>query len=188
MALVKNNLITAGLSGSIGGQIVFRRRGEETVVSKTPVRSDKPFTAAQLAQQQRFERAVIYSKAAIADPATKAAYKAEARSGQSAFNVAFADFLNAPRIDEIDLTGYTGAVGSTIRIRCVDDFVVDSVYVKIENQDGSVADEGDAVLDANGLDWIFTAIKVNADLAGDKITVTAVDKPGNKTAKTEAVA
>lgn len=189
MARVINNLFTEGLAGSVGNkQMVFRQRGGVTIVSKSPVFGDREPSPAQKAQQLKFEQAVIYGKAAISVPETKAAYKAEAKQNQTAFNMAFADFLNAPRIEEIDLTDYSGAVGSKIRIRCVDDFQVIGVYVKVENSDGTVADEGDAVLDQNGLDWIFTAGKANASLLGDKITVTAVDKPGNETAETKPVA
>ena len=85
----------------------------------------------------------------------------------------------------MDVSAYTGAKDSTIKVRCIDDFKVVSVYLKIENSDGSVADEGPAVLSANGLDWIFTAKKVNASLAGDKITITAMDKPGNETEESQ---
>lgn len=168
--------------------MVFRQRGGDTIVSKSPVFGDREPSPAQKAQQLRFEQAVIYGKAAIGVSGTKAAYQAEAKPGQSAFNVAFSDFLNGPRIEEIDLTGYTGAVGSTIRVRCVDDFKVAGVYVKIENSDGTVADQGDALLSENGLDWIFTATQANASLVGDKITVTAVDTPGNEKVKTQPVA
>ena len=96
MAIVKSNLFTEGLSGSVGKQIVFRQRGGDTVVSKSPVFLEREPSEAQKAQQIRFQQAVIYGKAAIAVPATKEAYDAEAKRGQSAFNVAFADFLSAP--------------------------------------------------------------------------------------------
>jgi len=187
MAIVKSNLFTEGLSGSVGKQIVFRQRGGDTVVSKSPVFLEREPSEAQKAQQIRFQQAVIYGKAAISVPATKEAYDAEAKRGQSAFNVAFADFLSAPKIDVVDLTNYDGSIGSTITVRCLDDFKVESVFVKIENADGSIADQGDAVLDSNGLDWVFTATASNASLPGDKITVTATDSPGNETQKTQVI-
>ena len=50
----------------------------------------------------------------------------------------------------------------------------------------SSVEEGDALLDSNGLDYIYTATTENKDLAGDKITITATDAPNN-TASSETV-
>ena len=61
----------------------------------------------------------------------------------------------------------------------VDDFAVASVYVKIENSDGSIADEGYAEPGLFRTEWTFSASQDNPVLKGDKITVTASDLPGN---------
>jgi hypothetical protein len=54
----------------------------------------------------------------------KAAYAAKAKKGWTAYNAAVADFLNAPDIDTIDLSGYTGQPGDPIRIIVTDDYKV----------------------------------------------------------------
>ena len=41
MAKSINNIVTEGLSGRIGKQIVFSQRNGETIVSKFPVRTKK---------------------------------------------------------------------------------------------------------------------------------------------------
>jgi hypothetical protein len=179
MAESKNNVITHGLSGKID-LLVFRQRNGKTLVSKAP----KEITQTSLAQEQvkqRFQQAVIYAKAAIANATTKEAYDSKAEAGQSAYNVAIADFFNAPDIQAIDVSAYTGAVGSKIGIKVTDDFKVEQVYVQIVNADGTLVEQGNAVADANGLDWLYTATINNASLTGDKIIVTATDKPGNDT-------
>ena len=109
-------------------------------------------------------------------------YAQKASAGQSAFNVAVADYFNAPDIQEIDVTAYTGQIGSTIRVRATDDFTVESVSVHIANGDGSLVEEGSAILQQNGLDWLFTATKLNDSLIGDRITVTVFDIPHNSVA------
>jgi hypothetical protein len=53
------------------------------------------------------------------------------------------------------------------------------VSVKIENGDATLVEEGEAVLSPDGLSWIYTAAAVNESLVGDKITVTAADRPKN---------
>ena len=66
-----------------------------------------------------------------------------------------------------------------------DDFKVKAVTVKIENADGTLVEEGNAV--ESGLYWIYTAKQNNADLSGDKITVRATDIPDNLTEKEETL-
>ena len=178
----KNNLATEGLSGQVGNLVFRRRKADGKVfVSRQPAAFEGDPTSAQKAVQSKFQQAIIYGKAATADPATKALYANKTTAGQSAFNVAVADFFNAPNIQEIDVTAYTGQIESTIRIRATDDFTVESVSVHIVNGEGSLVEDGNAILQPNGVDWLFTATKLNESLVGDKITVTASDIPHNNT-------
>jgi hypothetical protein len=183
MARVSNNIVTQGLSGTIGGTLVFRQVGGKTIVAAAPRETDKAPSARQLAQQERFQMAALYAKAQIQDVASKAEYEAArpTDSTASAYAIAVADFMQAPDIHVVDLSEYTGKKGETIRIRVTDDFKVTSVRLRIENGDGTLVEEGAAKADANGLDWIYTATATNVSLDGDKITISATDKPGNAT-------
>lgn len=99
MAKSNNNVITHGLSGKVGDIIVFSQRGGKTIISKAPKkRTGEPSPKAK-AQQEKFQQAVIYGKSIINDPTKKEQYSVE---GKSAFNVAVADLLNAPKIQEIN--------------------------------------------------------------------------------------
>jgi len=183
MAKVAKNLVLHGASGSVGDQLVIRQRKGQTVLSAMPtVDPDRQPTEAQKAQRARFQEAIFYGKSQMAVPESKAEYGAKAKgTPRTAFNVAVGDFFNAPDIDEVDLTHYKGALGDTIRVRATDDFRVTQVQVSIVNADGSVVEEGNAVQQANGIDWLYTATVANESLAGDKIVVRASDKPGNIT-------
>jgi hypothetical protein len=66
-----------------------------------------------------------------------------------------------------------------IRIKATDDFKVQQVSVRIENADASLIEEGQAVADPDERFWIYTATAVNESLTGDKITVSATDRPQN---------
>jgi len=181
MARVSNNIITQGLSGTIGGTLVFRQVGGRTIVSAAPRESEKTPTPGQQAHQERFQQATLYAKAQIRDAASKAEYEAvRTDGGANAYAIAVADFMQAPNIREVDLNAYTGQAGDAIRVRVTDDFRVAGVTVRIENGDGTLVEEGRATADANGLDWRYTATASNASLDGDKITITASDKPGNR--------
>ena len=179
MAKVGRNLVLFGLSGSIGDQIVISQRKSGTVISQSPPERDTEPTEAQRAHQARFQQAVIYAKVQLDDPASKAEYSAKAVKGRSAYNIAVADFLQAPAIDEIDLTNYNGAIGNTIRVRVVDDFKVQQVNVAIHNSDATLVEQGNAVQLPTKVDWLYTATAQNTALSGDRIAVTATDKPGN---------
>jgi hypothetical protein len=178
MAESKNNLVTHGLSGKLGNMLVFSQRAGKTVVGKVP-RKHGEATVAQSAIQAKFQQAVIYAKAAISESQTKANYAELAKNGNSAYTVAIADFFNAPDIAEIDISHYTGVSGGKIRVKVVDDFIVENVSVSIINGDGTLVEEGNAIKEQDGIHWSYTATQTNSSFDGDKISVTATDKPGN---------
>ncbi|MDP4271486.1 MAG: hypothetical protein Q8909_15405 [Bacteroidota bacterium] len=187
MAESKNNVLTHGLSGMVGDLIVFRQRGNKTFVASKPRERTGEQTEAQKAQQVRFQEAAIYGKTALQNDEIKKLYQEAAGDGKTPFNVAVADFLKAPNIKEIDLTGYTGKVADKIKVTVEDDFKVTNVSVSIYNADGSLVEHGAAVQDGFRYDWYFTATVENASLDGDKIVVQAYDLPGNVTEKNEGV-
>ena len=187
MAQSKNNIVTHGLSGKVGDILVFSQRNGKTIVSKAPKERTGEASAKQKEQIAKFQQAVLYAKSALQDPATKALYSASADSekGISAYNVAVADLLNAPQIEEINLSNYSGNINDTIIIRVTDDFQVAAVKVIINNADGSLVEQGNAKL--QGIEWVYTATVKNDDLSGDKITIQATDIPDNLSEKTETL-
>lgn len=187
MAKVKDNIVTTGLSGKLGNLIVFRNRGGKTIVSKAPKKKEQELSEAQQQHQLRFQEAIIYGKASMSDSQKKEAYDASAEEGQSGFNVAVADFLNAPQIKEINFSSYTGQPGSYIRIYATDDFNVDDVTVTILNADGSEVEKGNAVREPGSGWWQYIATATNESLDGDKIIIRASDIPGNLTQKDQQI-
>ena len=187
MARSKNNIVTHGLSGKVGDLLVFSQRNGKTIVGKVPKEQTGEPTENQKTHRKKFQKATLYAKASLNDPIKKEMYAdgADPATGTTAYNVAVADFLKAPDIESIDLTDYSGNVGDTIKIVATDDFLVVEVKVKIENADGTLVEEGNAI--SNNVEWVYTATVQNADLDGDKITVTASDTPANLTEKTQVL-
>jgi hypothetical protein len=183
MARQKGNVVTHGLSGTIGGMLVFRQRAGRTIVSKVPETSTK-VTDAQLAHRRRFQHAVLYSMGVMSDPALSAAYESKAKPGQSARNVAVADFFHAPDIGNIDVTGYRGLPGDAILVEVTDDFKVMEVKVVISRADGTPVEEGFAKQEPIGYVWKYVATVENLTQDGDRIEVFASDLPGNISEKT----
>ena len=181
MATSKNNVLTHGLSWTVGDLLVFRNRAGKTIVASKPRERVGEYTESQKLHQHQFQQATLYGQSVMTDPALKAEYEATAKSGQSAYNVAVADFFHAPDIDTIDVSAYTGKAGDTITVKVTDNFKVTGVSVSIYNADGTEVEKGLAVLSVNGIDWVYTAVTDNASLTGDKIVVQASDLPGHTT-------
>lgn len=181
MAISKDNLITYGLSGLLGKQVVFRTQKGRTIISKRTKPKDRK-SKAQLKQRSRFSEATIYAKGAIADMDIRKLYDAKAQKSeklQTAFNVAVADYMRAPEIMHIDVTGYKGDIGDVIVISAMDDFMVKEVKVEIESGDGVRIEAGDAVPGPNGVDWVYETRSSNGLWEGCKVVVRVSDLPGN---------
>ncbi len=181
MASTENNYVTHGLRGQVGDLFVFKLVNGKTIVAGPPHKSRNEPTEKQQKQRELFQEAAIYGKTVMVTPELKAMYETSVPEGGSVYKVALADFMNAPKIKEVDVTAYTGNPGNTIKIRVTDDFMVKNVDVTITNEDGTLVEEGEAIKQDNGLDWLFTAKVKNDSSIGDKIVVRAADIPGNIT-------
>ncbi|WP_051719126.1 hypothetical protein [Hymenobacter sp. IS2118] len=143
--------------------------------------------AAGLTQRQRVQQAAFYAHDVRNDPARESAYRKHTDEIlRSPYAVAVADYLNAPNITNVDFSGYRGRVGDVIVVQATDDFALHHVHVLIQNPDGSIVEEGDVRPEADGSTFRYVATASNESLAGDKITITASDYPGNET-RQEAV-
>lgn len=183
MATIKDNIAMKGMSGKLGDILVYRQRGGKTIVSKTPTKTAK-MTDKQLAHAQKFKAASTYAKNALLDPTLKDLYTAEAkkRNIANAYNMALADYLKSPVINNIDHSGYTGGTtGEKIITEVEDNFKVIKVSVKIVAKDKSTLEEGEATL-SNGK-WKYATTSLNATLQGTKIIISATDRPNNTTKK-----
>ena len=169
MAKSRNNIVTAGLSGGVGNQLVFRQVNGVTIVAK---------------YHNKFAKATVYAKNALQNAALKKVYADQAakRPGVSAYAMAVADYLKAPIIDHIDTSAYTGvSSGEKISIEVADTSKVMTVKVKIVAANNSAVEEGSATLSEGK--WVYTTTAINAALSGSKVLITATDRPGNVTTK-----
>jgi hypothetical protein len=177
MARVRNNA-TDRVSGKVD-QFVYRNRHGKTVMARKPDESRKPPTANQESAKDKFRLAALYATGVMNDPLMKAFYASKAATGQSAYNMAFADYYDAPRIKDINIGGYSGNVGDKIKVTAVDSFKVNAVEVKITQSNGTLVEEGNAV--RGSVFWEYSCTVNNASISGCIVTVTAYDLPGNAT-------
>jgi hypothetical protein len=177
MAVVDNNIVTRGLSGSLGDQLIFRKgRGGQTIVAAKPAANgDHEFNPAQLAHHEAFRNAIAYAR----DARDEEVYITRAQgTTMTAFNAAVADWFKQPKVLEIDPSGWTGETGQIIRVKAQDDTFVASVRLVISDEDGNVLEQGDAQK-AEGLWWEYTATTQIPAGANPGVIATVQDLPGN---------
>ncbi len=181
MAKVKLNPILEQLRGQIG-DLVFKRYGDEVIISRKSDLEGVVPTEAQQATRDRFRQATLYGKMVMADPETKALYAEAARAkGQPLFSLTVADFFHAPSVEEVNLAGYTGAIGDEIVILASDDFEVVGVSVSLSDAGGSPIEAGQAVeTPADSGRWVYTATTAVPTGTTVRIAVTAADRPGGQ--------
>lgn len=176
-----SNALTRGLSGMIGKVLVFRRVGNETIVSAAPVKHNN-WSMAQQQLRSRFKEAAAYAKGQIQNPVIRMAYANTIKDKpcRTAYHAALTDFLNPPKIIMLDSSSYDGNIGNAIRICAEDDFRVTAVKVQVFAKDDSLLEEGPAVQQPDGLEWVYTATCSNANLSGCTIKALAYDVPGHE--------
>ncbi len=182
MANSNNSVITGKLRGALGKELVFREWEGKTVVAKAPKpRKGKP-NPAQVQIQERFLLASRYAKAVMQgqDQGIRDAYTAALRPRQNLYSRAVEDFMSLPVVKIIGTGNYTGASGSRITVRAMDDFRVTGVRLEIYTATGALLEKGNAEQQVNGVDWTYTATQANSLLTGSKIKAIATDVPGNE--------
>ncbi len=177
MAKVRRNIVMEGSSGVLGDQIVLKldKAGRTILSIKPRLDPNRPFTEAQLAQQDRFREATAYAKEAAEREAVYAE-KAEG-TAKSAYNVAVADWFHSPEVREIDLSGYTGEPGETVRARVSDDVQVTQVSIVIAAQDGAVVEQGEMSLEQG--QWYTYTTTADCPPGAATVLVTGLDLPGH---------
>jgi hypothetical protein len=181
MALVRQNIVMQGLSGTLGEQLVIKvAKGGRTIVSVKPTFDEnRAFSAAQQEQQQAFREAVAYAK----EQKDNQIYIAKAEgTSKNAYNLAMADWFHAPEILEINLDGWSGEAGQVLRIRVQDDVQVQHVEVMIMDEADTLLEQGSAV-DVGALWWEYTTTGTAS--GNPKVVVAALDIPEHMTQVTE---
>ena len=92
MAIAKD-IISQGLSGAIGKELVFKRYADKTVVTKYPNMQNVVPSAAQKIQRIRFKEAHNYAKNINDNPASKTAFALQIPAGKSVYRWAVKEYM-----------------------------------------------------------------------------------------------
>jgi hypothetical protein len=180
MARSNNNILTKGLSGMVGKQIVFRTWNGKTFISVAPKKPKKQ-SAVQKENRSKFKRATIYAKNMMKDAIKKAEYKDIAKKLQlpNAYTAAITDYMRNPQIEALDLASYSGMADEEIKVTASKKgFEIQVVEVTVVDQNGEAIEEGKAEK-GSGNEWIYKTTHNIEDKKLVKFLIRARDKAGN---------
>lgn len=182
MAIATENILVRNIYGGIGKQVVFRQRGEKTIMAKWPsIDKNRKPTPGQSAAQLEFQKAVYFAQYVRRDEKLTAIYKKLARKGQSIYHAAISDAKMAPELSDPNVTDYAGQPGQQLIITATDNYKVERVYCSIFAAGGQLLESGEAIQLHNDQDWAYTATAENPSLPGTTIRFSAFDVPRNET-------
>ncbi len=195
MARIEMNPAIETISGGVG-KFVYRERADGSIsVGKSPrVNRHRVVGPAQAQHRETFKEAIALCNNLQGDPAILAMYKQiVARRGPLARlrGTIIGDILKPPIINSLDLSGYHGAMGNTIRVSAEDNMGVAKLTISIEDEAGGQVIETaeksytTPLVPPAGAIWAYpTAVPVTAGHTV-KVTATAYDLAGNKTEMTQ---
>ncbi len=186
MAHVKLNPAFDEVRGRIGN-LVFKQFADREYVTLMTDFSGLTVTDAQKAVRDKFRRASWYGKMVMADEQARKLYEELAKSRkQPLFSLIMQDFLTDPRVEEVDLSAYSGQAGEKIYVLASDDVEVTAVHVAISRESGEPIESGAAAKAADGSGrWLYTTTASAPPGTPVKIDVTVTDRPGHTVTRTE---
>jgi hypothetical protein len=180
MARSNNNILTKGLSGMVGKQIVFRTWNGKTFISVAPKKPKKQ-SAVQKENRSKFKRATTYAKSMMKDPIRKAEYKEIAKKLQlpNAYTAAITDYMRNPEIEALDLANYSGKADEEVKVTASKKgFEIQEVEVIVVDQNGEAIEEGKAAK-GPGNEWIYKTTNNHEEKGQAKFLIKVRDKAGN---------
>ncbi|HEX5808063.1 MAG TPA: hypothetical protein VFY25_05315 [Anaerolineales bacterium] len=126
----------------------------------------------------RLRRAVTY--ACFAQGQDVYIHKAR-QYGTTGYSMALIDSLGAPKVLEIDLDGWTGEIGETIRVKARDNIAVAGMLVVIRDVQGNLLEVGQAAPFDLGSTWwrYVTRSRIHME-PFPSVEAIARDLPGNR--------
>jgi hypothetical protein len=179
MAKSINNILTKGLSGMVGKQLVFRTWNGKTFLSVAPKKPKKQ-SPLQKENRSRFKMATVFAKSMMKDPVKKAEYKEIAKKMKlpNAYTAAIAEYMRRPEIQALDTIAYSGKADEEVKIKVrKKGFEIQEVEVIVVDLNGEVIEEGKSRKVMG--DWVYRTFKEAKERESVQIVVKVKDRVGN---------
>lgn len=179
MAELYNHIFMLGSNGLADDQFANGkiRLGKNIFAKKSIFNDNRIYVETEKTLEASVREATTFANFAC----SQEVYVNEAKqTGVAAYSIAIADWFGSPKVLEIDVDGWTGKIGQTIRVKARDNVMVSSVSVVIRDEDENVLEMGEAVQSAAGSAWWNYTTKSLVRMTPFPIVeATAEDLPGN---------
>lgn len=184
MANIYRNMYIRGLNGVDGDQTIYcTTRSGKTIFVRGDC-SDGNWKYMSMGIPKRYP-AAIRAAALYADFAmTQDVYiDLECATGVSAYTHAIADWYGKPKVLALDIDGWTGEIGQTIRVKARDNIRVAAVTVVIRDAQKNFLEMGEAVQADPGSPWWHYTTQTRVDMDPfPSVAAIIQDLPGNRDA------
>ena len=179
MARLYSNIVILGSNGLVGGHFTDRKTHvERSILSRKPLLDDyRKAHDARRAHESAIRESTTYANFAQ----TQDVYITKAkRMGVTPYCIALTDWFEAPKVLEINVDGWTGKIGQTIRVKARDNLMVARVTLVIRDAEENVLEMGEALqLEPGSAWWNYTTKKLVPMTPFPIVEATAQDLPGN---------
>ena len=137
------------------------------------------------ANRERFRESTVYAKEAVKIAELKALYATlRIKKNHTAYITAIIDATYPPKITSLITQGYLGKAGSVILVQVTDKIKVKRVQVSVYDPAMQVIEQGEAIDNGDGFNWMYTANRSVDSINGFTVEAKAYDIAGNETVKT----
>lgn len=182
MANIYRNIYMRGLNE--GEQAVYCTTHSGKTIFVNGYRSDGNWKYMSMSIPKRHPAAIRAAAMYASFAKTQDVYIAlECETGVSAYTHAIADWFGTPKVLEINIDGWTGHIGQTIRVKARDNIMVAAVTVVIRDAQKNFLEMGEAVQPEAGSRWWNYRTQTRVNMSPFP-TVAAIiqDLPGNRDA------
>jgi hypothetical protein len=134
MAKTNRIFLTFSYAGKVGKQYSLKNRGNQSFIASLPKKAKKASPEVQLTREalkEKFQRAILYAKTVKAhNPALMEQNAAMRKETQSAFNVAFLDAYNGPKLADLRTDEYEGVAGRELMVMATDNFKISAIICR----------------------------------------------------------
>jgi hypothetical protein len=180
MPNMHRNRFFRGSTGAFSNHwITHKTYSGKTIITSPPLFSDREdFIESMKPAQAAMLAATTYANFAKAQPAY---LEKELEIGITAYNLAIADWFGSPKVLEINVDGWAGKPGQSIRVKARDNVKVARVAVVIRAAQGDVLEMGEAAqVEADSAWWNYTTQSALLMKPFPFVQAIAFDLPGNR--------
>ena len=164
-------------SGIFGTKMYLKAKKGKSELTIPKKRVAGELTPKQKAARKRFLSATKFGKRVMRNPELLAAYSPASKNSLNPYVLAVTNYLTPIEVDDVNVSGYTGAIGDKIIVEAEDLVAITGVTITIEDSTGALVERGDCVNDPEFDNWVYTVTEGVDSVTGFYITARVTNYP-----------